>query len=169
MFDATFVVLGILTGSAFVGGAQLEVILGTLVAACIAMSISTGVSVYEAEMVESEIQLRRMERAMLTPLRDTHPDKELRFMRSTVSLVNAAAPLVVLLVTSSPLLLFRIGVVGDLTSAAWISVFAAVGIVFGAGFYLGRITRTGALKKGIRMVVIAVATFLALTLLEKYI
>ncbi|MGQ0798311.1 MAG: hypothetical protein ACT4OI_10695 [Methanobacteriota archaeon] len=169
MFDATFVVLGILTGSAFVEGTRIEILLGTLAAACIAMSVSTGVSVWEAETIEGEIRLRQLERAMLVQLRDTHHEKELRFVRRTISVVNAAAPLFVLMVTSLPLLLFRIGVIGDLELAAWISIVSAIGIVFGAGLYLGRITHTGAIKKGVRMVLVAVVTFLALSFLEIYI
>lgn len=49
LFDSTFMLLGIIVGSAFATQAGLNVIIVTMLTTSIALGISTGVSVYEAE------------------------------------------------------------------------------------------------------------------------
>jgi len=92
LFDSTFVVLGILAATALSAEADVDLALGALFAASLAMGISTGVSVYEAEHTEGELRMRRLERAMLSPLKDTDVGREIRFARYAVSLVNFLAP-----------------------------------------------------------------------------
>jgi VIT1/CCC1 family predicted Fe2+/Mn2+ transporter len=56
--------------------------------------------------------------------------------------------------------LLKIGV------AAWISVALALGTLFSAGVYMGRIGQTNPYKKGARMVVFGVLAFLVGFLLD---
>jgi len=62
--------LGITVGSAFVAKPELEVILGTMLSSSFAIGISTGISVYEAEIMEREKRTVEMERALLTDLEE---------------------------------------------------------------------------------------------------
>ncbi|MBI4416018.1 MAG: hypothetical protein HY557_03440 [Euryarchaeota archaeon] len=166
LFDSTFVVLGIVSATVVVNDTPVEVVLGALAAACIAIGISTGVSVYEAERLEAEIRIAKIERAMLTDLGQTDLHRSLQLYRTLVSLVNFAAPLLVFGVTSLPLFLNLLFRSPDLRVAAEISVTLAVALVFGAGFALGRIAGANPLRQGLRMTIAALATFLLLVLLQ---
>ncbi len=168
LFDSTFVVLGIVSATVVVPDPRVgvQVVLGALAAACIAIGISTGVSVYEAERLEAEIRIAKIERAMLTDLGQTDLHRSLQLYRTLVSLVNFAAPLLVFGVTSLPLFLNLLFRSPDLRVAAEISVGLAVILVFGAGFALGRIAGANPLRQGLRMTIAALATFLLLVLLQ---
>lgn len=166
LFDSTFVVLGILAATTAEADASLDFALGTVFAACLAIGISTGVSVYEAEHVENEIRIRKLERALLSSLDDTRISRELRASRMAVALVNFAAPLLVASITSIPLLLFHFGLLTPFVVAAAASSLAGVGIIFVAGYYLGKLTHRKPWLKAARMSIVALLTFGALIALE---
>lgn len=168
LFDSTFVVLGILAASAFIPEGNPRVALGAIFAACLAIGISTGVSVYEAEHTETEIRLSRLERAMLAPLSDTEIGRGMVARRMLTSLVNFSAPLLVAGITSTPILLFDIGVIPSFGTAALLSSGLGLAIVFAAGFYLGRLTPRSPWLKAIRMTLVALLTFAVLVALERF-
>lgn len=167
VFDSTFVVLGILAAAAFVPEANVEVALGAIFAACLAIGVSTGVSVYEAEHTEAEIRLRRIERAMLSTLADTDVARRLRRSGLAKVLVNFLAPLVVALVMGVPILLYEAGILRDFLAAATVSTVLGMGIIFGTGFYLGVLSGRSPLIRGLRMTGVAVLTFALLVVLER--
>jgi len=168
VFDSTFVVLGILAAAAFVPEANVEVALGTIFAACLAIGISTGVSVYEAEHTEAEIRLRRIERAMLTSLaKNTDEARRIRRSGYAKALVNFLAPLVIALVTGLPILLFEAGVLTEFIAAAAVSAVLGMGIIFGTGFYLGVLSGRKPLIRALRMTGVAILTFALLVVLQR--
>jgi len=168
VFDSTFVVLGILAAAAFVPEANVEVALGgTIFAACLAIGISTGVSVYEAEHTEAEIRLKRIERGMLTSLANTDEARRIRRSGYAKALVNFLAPLVVALVTGLPILLFEVGVLTEFIAAAAASAVLGMGIIFGTGFYLGVLSGRKPLIRALRMTGVAILTFALLVVLER--
>lgn len=158
VFDATFVVMGIVVAASLAPGTDVRAVLTTMVAATTAMGISTGASVYEAEKVEVEIRLRELERAMLTELADTEAERVLELSRYVVVTVNVLAPLVVLALMAAPLLL-----TSSLTyqgiPVAYLSVAVAMVIIFGVGSYLGRLAGTPPWRKGVRMLAIGMGAF----------
>ena len=83
IFDSTFVILGILIASAFSSQPNYHIVVATIVTSSVALGISTGVSVYEAENMEQSIKMKEMERAMLTSLENT---KLKRISKSTTYL-----------------------------------------------------------------------------------
>lgn len=166
LFDSTFVVLGIVAATAVVSDTPTIVILATLAGACLAIGISTGVSVYEAERLEAEIRLAKIERAMLAQMKDTQLHRSLRLYRLMVSFVNFLAPLFVFGVTASPFLSHVAFGWPGARSAAEASIVLAVALVFGAGFALGKLLEGGALRQGLRMTVAALATFLLLVMIQ---
>lgn len=166
LFDSTFVVLGILAATSAEPTPNVDFALGTLFAACLAIGVSTGVSVYEAEQVEGTIRLRRLERAMLSPMEDTGISRELRATRIATAIVNFLAPIAVAGVTSVPLVLFRGGLLPSFSLAAAASGVAGVSIIFAAGYSLGRLTHRKPWFKAVRMSVVALLTFGGLLLLE---
>jgi len=166
LFDSTFVVLGILAATTAEPDLGLEFALGTMLAACLAIGISTGVSVYEAEHTEGELRLQHLERAMLSRLDNTRISRDLRISRISIAFVNFLAPLAVAGITSVPLVLFQVGVLPSFLVAAAVSSVTGIGIIFGAGFFLGKLTGRRPWLKAVRMSVVAALTFGVLLAIE---
>jgi len=168
IFDSTFVVLGIIAATSAEAVPNVEFAVSTLFAASLAMGISTGVSVYEAESTEHEIRIGRLERAMLTSMEDSDLPRSLRATRMAVAFVNFLTPLLVASIASVPLLTYEAGLLPDFLVASAVSGAIGVGIIFGSGYYLGRLSRKTPWRKAVRMSVIAVLTFAALFLIEHF-
>jgi len=64
IFDSTFTLLGIVVGAAFTANVNLKVIMITMATSSLALGISAGISVYEAESLESERKIMELERAL---------------------------------------------------------------------------------------------------------
>jgi len=167
VFDSTFVVLGILAGAAFAPEANVEVALGTIFAACLAIGISTGVSVYEAEHTEGDIRLKKIERAMLSPIAETDVGRRIRRAGRAKTLVNFLAPLLVASITGTPIVLFEVGIVGEFFLAALVSGALGIGIIFVTGYYLGVLSGRRPWWKALRMSGIAILTFAVLVLIQR--
>jgi predicted membrane protein (TIGR00267 family) len=159
LFDSTFMLLGIIVGSAFAGAAAgLNVIIITMLTTSLALGISTGVSVYEAESLEQERKIADLEKALFTDLEDTSIQKTAKYTILIATLINFATPLFSCAVTITPFILVAMGIV-SLNIAGWISVVLALSTLFGAGVYMGRIGKTNPYKKGLRMVAFGVLAF----------
>jgi predicted membrane protein (TIGR00267 family) len=157
IFDSTFVILGILIASAFSSEPSLRIVIVTIVTSSVALGISTGISVFEAETMEQGIKMREMERAMLTSLEDTHIHRTSRLTILLISAVNFCAPVIAGTLTLIPFL-----VVGeqDIRLAAYISLGLAISILFVVGAVMGRAGGRNPLAQGARMAVAGVAAFL---------
>ncbi len=165
VFDSTFVSMGIVVASALVPDSNVGTVVGTMFAVSLALGISTGTSVYEAEKVEAEIRLRELERAMLTTLDGTEATRVLDVSRYIVVTVNAVAPLAVFAAIASPFFLSSsLTILGIPT--AFFSVTVAMVVLFLVGTYLGRLTGRPAWLKGLRMAAIGIATFGAIWLIQ---
>jgi predicted membrane protein (TIGR00267 family) len=158
LFDSTFMLLGIIVGSAFAGDARLHIIIVTMLTTSIALGISTGVSVYEAESLEQEHKISDLEKALFTDLNDTSIQKTAKYTILLATIINFATPLVSCAVTITPFILATTGILhADI--AGWISVALALSTLFGAGVYMGRIGKTNPYKKGLRMAAFGVLAF----------
>ncbi len=159
LFDSTFMLLGIVVGSAFAGiAAGLNIIILTMLTTSLALGISTGVSVYEAESLEQERKIAELEKALFTDLKDTSIQKNAKTIIIIATLINFATPLFSCAVTISPFILASIKIL-PLYVAGWISVALALSTLFGAGVYMGRIGKTNPFKKGLRMVAFGLLAF----------
>ena len=151
--------LGIIVGSAFAGAAAgLNIIILTMLTTSLALGISTGVSVYEAESLEQERKIADLEKALFTDLEDTNIQKTAKYTIIIATLINFATPLFSCALTITPFVLVAIGIL-PLDVAGWISVALALSTLFGAGVYMGRIGKTNPYKKGLRMVAFGVLAF----------
>jgi len=169
VFDSTFVALGVVSATALVPEPNLSLTLTTLAATCLAVGISTGVGVYEAERLEGEIKIARMEQAMLSELRDTDMHRGIRTFRLFVSLVNLAVPLLVLAIVATPFVISAVFGTLSVGTAAAISVALAITIVFVTGTLLGRLAGRSMLREGARMTAAALVTFLLLFALQTWV
>ncbi len=159
LFDSTFMLLGIVVGSAFAGiAAGLNIIILTMLTTSLALGISTGVSVYEAESLEQERKIAELEKALFTDLKDTSIQKNAKTIIIIATLINFATPLFSCAVTITPFILASIEIL-PLYVAGWISVALALSTLFGAGVYMGRVGKTNPFKKGLRMVAFGLLAF----------
>jgi predicted membrane protein (TIGR00267 family) len=165
LFDSTFMLLGIIVGAAFAADASLGVIMVTMLTSSLALGISTGVSVYEAESLEHERKISRLEQAMLTDLDNTVIDKTSKSITLLAMLINFLTPLFSCAVTIFPFALVALQIL-EITVASWFSVASALTILFGAGVYLGRIGKKNPWLKGLRMTAFGAVAFIIGFLLD---
>ena len=165
LFVSTFMLLGVIVGSAFITDANLGVIMLTMITSSIALGISTGVSVYEAESLEQELKISKLEKAMLTDLDNTKLTRQSRSIIITTMVINFLTPIFSCLVTILPYVLVMTQIL-EITFASWISVILALSILFAAGYYLGRIGNKNPWIKGLRMTAFGIIAFIIGLLLE---
>lgn len=165
LFDSTFMLLGIIVGAAFAADASLGVVMVTMLTSSFALGISTGVSVYEAESLEHERKISRLEQAMLTDLDDTVIDKTSKSITMLAMLINFLTPLFSCAVTILPFALVALQIL-EINVASWLSVASALSILFGAGVYLGKIGKKNPWIKGLRMTAFGVVAFIIGFLLD---
>ncbi len=158
LFDSTFMLLGIIVGSAFAHTATLGVVVVTMLTTSLALGISSGISVYEADSLERERKIAELEKALFRDLSGTRIEKAARSVTVLTALINFLTPLVSCAVTVSPFLLASIGIL-EVNVASWSSVVLALSTLFAAGVYMGRIGKTNPWTKGLRMVIFGSLAF----------
>jgi predicted membrane protein (TIGR00267 family) len=159
LFDSTFVLLGIVVGAAFAVDASLNVILVTMVTSSLALGISTGVSIYEADTLERERKIVELEKALFMDLSGTRIEKTARSITILTVMINLLTPLVSCAVMISPFIL-TVWKILEIHVASWFSVILALGALFSAGVYLGKIGKTNPWAKGLRMAAFGFIAFL---------
>lgn len=165
LFDSTFMLLGIIVGSAFAAGANLGIIMVTMVTSSLALGISTGVSVYEAESLEQELRISKLEKAMLIDLENTAVDKKMKSITKIAMVVNFLTPIFSCIVTILPFVFVALHIL-EINFASWLSVTLALSILFVAGVYLGKIGKNNPWIKGLRMTGFGIIAFIIGFLLE---
>lgn len=168
LFDSTFMLLGITIGSAYLANADPSVVLATMISSSFALGISTGVSVYESESMERERRIAELEKALFRELNNTKIEEEARTATSIISLINFATPLASCSAIAFPFVLVMLQVL-DPRLAPWFSVALAMGIIFFAGVYLGRVGRANPWIKGLKMVAFGFLAFIVGFLIQAFV
>jgi predicted membrane protein (TIGR00267 family) len=158
LFDSTFMLLGIVVGVAFAAEASLGVVLVTMVTSSLALGISTGVSVYEAESLERERKITKLESALFMDLKGTKIEKSARSIVILTSLINFSTPLVSCAVAITPFLLTALNLL-EIHVASWVSAVIVLCTLFCAGIYLGKLGKKNPWIKGLRMVFFGLIAF----------
>jgi predicted membrane protein (TIGR00267 family) len=122
----------------------------------VALSISTGSSVFEAENMEQGRRIDRLGKAMLSPMEETDIGRVSRVGTSLVAFFNSMAPLMVGALTITPFLILGADKVQE---AAEVAIGLAIATLFVTGFFMGRIGNKNPWVRGARMAVIGVAAF----------
>jgi predicted membrane protein (TIGR00267 family) len=156
-FDGALTMVGLLVGFAVSGTADLAVILNVCLGAAIALGVSGVSSAYISEAAEKRSELRALERAMLSDLRDTAYGRGTRVLPLVIALVNGSAPLVMALAIIAPVWAAHAGLALPL-APLHAALAVALVLVFLLGVYLGRISGTFWLWAGLRTLLIAVLT-----------
>jgi predicted membrane protein (TIGR00267 family) len=157
IFDATVVFLGIIIGSALSSSPNLHLIVATILTTAVALGISTGFSIFEAESLEQNRRIDEIERALLRSLDNTSIERSTRSSILLISLVNFLAPITAGLIILAPFLF-----VGQesIVTAAWVGVGLALSILFVTGIIMGRISNRNPWIQGARMALIGVLVFI---------
>lgn len=157
IFDSTFVILGVIIGSAFASDPSYTLVIATILTSSFALGISTGVSVYEAETMEQDRRIKEIEAAMLSSLQDTEIRRLSRISILMIAIVNFSAPLMACAVAIIPFL-----VIGesDVQLGGWVACALALAILFVTGALMGRISGRNPVVRGTRMAIIGAAVFL---------
>ncbi|OPY34069.1 MAG: VIT family protein [Methanomassiliicoccales archaeon PtaU1.Bin124] len=156
MFDATFVMLGVIIGSALSSDPRHAIIITTMLTSTVSLAISTGTSVYEAESLEQSRRMNEIGRAMLTNVEDTDIGRASRTSILLIAAINMMAPLMTGLVLITPFLFISIE---QVVMAAEIAIGLAITMMFITGFIMGRTSGKNPFVKGARMAVIGIAAF----------
>jgi len=160
LFDSTFMQMGIIIGSIFAANPDLRLVIGTLISSSVALGISSGVSVYESEKLERERRVAELEKALFRNLDHTMITENYKTYAIVLSIVNFLTPFMCCGIVIIPLVLamFRLT---SIVTASWASILLALGILFVAGTYLGRLGRQNPFIKGLRMTAFGVIAFVA--------
>lgn len=156
IFDTTFVILGVIIGSALSSHPNLDVVKTTILTSAVALAISTGSSVYEAESLEQSRRLDEISRAMLSSVDETDLGRTSRASIIIIALVNSLAPLLAGAVTLAPFLILP---GNDIVYAAEVSITLAISILFVTGYFMGRMANRNPWIKGGRMALIGLIAF----------
>jgi predicted membrane protein (TIGR00267 family) len=150
LFDSTFMLLGIVVGVAYASEAGLRAVALTMATSSLALGISTGVSVYESERIEREKAISELERALFRDLNGTWIERSAKSIALLLASVNFFTPLLSCMVTISPFAFVALKAIG-LREAAWASIALALGTLFAAGAYMGKIGHRNPWMRGLRM------------------
>src|SRR3990170_2616061 len=146
-FDGALTILGIIIGASVAGVTEETkyVILFASVSAAIGLAVSSTVGAYEAERVESKLDQRTIERAMLSKISEEHRDA-FRFAAFLSAFVHGIAPLIAAVLPLVPFMLLPI------REATVASIVVTMVFLFGIGAYLGRLVRERFFYTGLRFV-----------------
>ena len=160
-FDGALTILGIIVGAAAsgVGESEKAIVLTASVSAAIALAVSSAVGAFEAERVEKKLDIRSLERAMLTRLSEEHKGA-FRFAAYTSALVHGVAPLIAALPPVVPFLLLPV------QDATLVAVGVTLVFLFVMGAYLGTLVRERIAYTGLRFVLAGLATAVVLWLIR---
>ena len=159
LFDSTFTLLGVIVGSAFVADPELEVILGTMITISIGLGISSGSSIYQAESLEQERQVQKLEKAMLKSLEGTQVAKSAKKRAMVTALLNLLTPFITCFLYSIPLLIAFTGVI-DVRTGAISSIAVALITLMITGIIMNKNGKGNPIIKGIKMAGLGGITFL---------
>jgi predicted membrane protein (TIGR00267 family) len=151
--------LGVIVGSAFVAKPEIEILLGTMITISLALGISSGVSVYQAESLEREREVHELEKAMLKSLENTKITTSARNITLLVAAINLLTPFLVCALYISPIAVACLGIIG-IKVAACLSIAIAISTLMIAGMFVGRNGRKNPVLKGIKMAALGGITFL---------
>lgn len=152
-FDGALTILGIVVGvyASGAGEAEKGFILAASVSAAVALAVSSAVGAFEAERVEKKLDMRSIERAMLTRLSEEHREA-FRFAAYVSAFVHGIAPFVAALPPLLPYLFLPMG------EATFVAIVVTLAFLFAIGAYLGNLVRERLLLTGLRFAAAGLAT-----------
>jgi len=170
-FDGVLAMLGLLMGFRVSTAVSIEVMIGACAGAAVALFMSGISSAYISESAEKQLELRELEKSMVTSLSGSAHAEAARLMPWLIALVNGLSPLLLALLILTPLFLSQ--------QQLWTSLFPtfpaldgaiiiAMTLTFLQGVFLGRLSNAFWLWTGLRSLLTAVVTASIILLLNKF-
>lgn len=150
-FDGSMTTLGIVVGSWVVRVAEPLIIVTAGLGACLAMGISGLFGAYMTERAERKRNLKILESAMLTNLKNSIHNEASEFVSVYAALIDGASPMLTAVIALIPFMLALTGML-VIWDAYIISVILTLSTLFMLGLYLGRIARENVLLYGVQTV-----------------
>lgn len=137
-FDGTLTSIGVIVGAVLSGIPDGTTVITIGLGAAVGLGTSAVWSVWEIERAETSAEIRRIERAMLTDLDDTHVQRAKRGTRIVHATASGLGPLIGILVPLTPFLLE--GTILSMAQAGVIGVGLGIGVLAVFGAYMSSIS-----------------------------
>ena len=142
-FDGALTIMGIILGAYAVGELSDRLVIVAGMAAGVALAVSSAVGAYEAERIESALQHKEIERAMLSSIEGTR--KQTAKIGNIVSaFIHGIAPLIASFIPLIPF--FILPEIEAMTAA----IIITLTFLFAMGAYLGSLLKEMILYTGLR-------------------
>ncbi|MCP8313729.1 MAG: hypothetical protein H3Z53_05085 [archaeon] len=164
-FDGALAILGVVIGSYVVGANDAKIILSAGFGVSFAMGISGAWGAFMAERAQRAKNIKELEQAMFTELKDSIIGRASVVAVLWVALVDALSPIITAFIALSPFLFSFYGLV-SLGNALIASIILNLTVLFILGLFLGRISKSSMIKQGALMVLAGIFTLLFLLALE---
>ncbi|MFH1786064.1 MAG: hypothetical protein ABH829_00220 [archaeon] len=150
-FDGALVTLGVIMGSYFSGVHDAYLIIGAVLGGALAMALSGASGAFFTERAERRFKLRRIERAMLTKLKDTQHGRASVFAYYWTAFINSSSSAAASVIILIPIMLNAAGLV-QISTAVYGSIGIAFAMIFALGVYLAKLSKDNAVAQGLKMV-----------------
>ena len=157
-FDGALTILGVMLGAYAAGHLSTDLIIVAGLAAGIGLSVSSTVGAYEAERIESALEHKEIERAMLSTVQGERKETQM-ITNLTSAIVHGIAPLLAAFVPLVPFFFM------PTQEAMMVAVVITLAFLFVMGVYLGSLLKEMILYTGLRFVVAGLITAIIVFLL----
>lgn len=148
-FDGSMTMLGIVVGSWVVGVERPEIIVTAGLGACLAMGISGLFGAYMTERAERKRDLRILEDAMKTDLKESVLNDASSFVSFYAAIVDGGSPALTAIVSLLPFA-FALRNLIPIWDAYIFSFILTLITLFVLGMYLGRVAKENAVLYGVQ-------------------
>ncbi len=163
-FDGALTMLGLLAGFRVAPEVPIKAMITACIGAAVALGVSGVASAFISEAAERRLALKELESAMIHDLEDSAHGRAARLVPYLIAASNGMSPFMISVFILLPLWLGKWGYTLPLAplDAALVLAFC---MIFLLGAYLGRIGQTSWLAGGMKSLLVAIITALAVFLL----
>lgn len=158
-FDGALTIMGVILGAYAAGALTKNLVLVAGSATGIALAVSSAVGAYEAERIESTIQHKEIERAMLSHVEGTRKESA-KIGNLASAFVHGIAPLIAALIPLIPFFFM------PELDAMVVAIIITIAFLFVMGAYLGSLMKEMIFYTGLRFVAAGLITAIIVFLLH---
>jgi len=156
-FDGALTMLGVVIGAFIAGALQPIMIITAALSGSIAMGVSGISGAYMTEKAERTKELKELERAMLTDMKNRLHHKSNQFAIVFAALVDGLSPAVAAIIVASPFFFAMNGYIQPET-AFYACIILTLIVLTTLGIYLAKISDESMIKYGLQMLGVGLIT-----------
>lgn len=160
-FDGIIVALAILISAFLYFNFPKNLLIRTLIASAIGISLSGFFGAYFSESSERKFLIKKMEKALLRKLKGTIFEKESLYTAIYIALVDSLSPLIFVSTLILPLVL-----ISNYYTALTASIVMAISEIGFLGYYLGKISKESKILSIFKLVLTAIILSIILLIVE---